>query len=354
MQGRGEEKEGLLRARWSQMTRERATTDRLSPLTLSWPPLTGMLASSTINERRSNNWERTSRSLNSTRPPGIQPGAAAAPSPARGRHLAAIPGGEGGGDMSSAVHRTGVFFGAPRASCGTTPTPPVVSRGYRSLSWPPWEFRGDAAFDAAAAGAYEVWRDGGKSTTKRVLRLNVGNLSAFHWATTSHKSSGEMGPRQAGHCQAPANKSRGPQLSCSVLSESRTNGDEATRQGDKCPAVPACLVSTQLQTGIDKARSEKDSVTGGCSGRQTGCSGERLHTAPLRQQAQCIPPYVDEVVQTLRRDDTNAAMQERVQYCVVIFAGYVSLFPRETKLPALLPNLNQTEKMMGPKKAADN
>lgn len=123
MQGRGEEKEGLLRARWSQMTRERATTDRLSPLTLSWPPLTGMLASSTINERRSNNWERTSRSLNSTRPPRIQSGAAAAPSPARGRHLAAIPGGEGGGDMSSAVHRTGVFFGAPRASCGTTPTP---------------------------------------------------------------------------------------------------------------------------------------------------------------------------------------------------------------------------------------
>lgn len=65
--------------------------------------------------------------------------------------------------MSSAVHRTGVFFGAPRASCGTaTPTPPrlVVSRGYRSLSWPPWEFRGDAAVDAAAAGAYEVWREG--------------------------------------------------------------------------------------------------------------------------------------------------------------------------------------------------
>lgn len=49
--------------------------------------------------------------------------------------------------------------------------------------------------------------------------------------------------------------------------------------------------------------------------------------APLRQQAQCIPHMsCGEVVQTLRRNDTNPAVQERVQNGVVIFAGYVSLF----------------------------
>lgn len=69
--------------------RERATADRLIPLTLSCPPPD---RDAGIFHQRATfkqlGLERTSRSPNST---------AAAPSSARGRHLAAIPGEDGGG-----------------------------------------------------------------------------------------------------------------------------------------------------------------------------------------------------------------------------------------------------------------
>lgn len=105
----------------------------------------------------------------------------------------------------------------------------------------------------------------------------------------------------------------------------------ATRRRDRATSVQLSLrvwSRHSSRLGSTRRASEKDSVTGGYvrAGRLDAPGSG--YTWLLFVSKPSASPHMScgEVVQTLRRNDTNPAVQERVQYGVVIFAGYVSLF----------------------------
>jgi hypothetical protein len=174
----------------------------------------------------------------------------------------------------------------------------------------------------------------GKSTRWRVSKLNLSNPSAcsFQWATTHHISSGEMEPRQAGNAR-PQQTNHKAHSSCSVRSCSRQT---PTRRRDRARSgpAPACLVSTQRQAGIDKARFE---ITGACSDRQTDAPGR--YTRLLSSASPAHPRHISCSWRgTDPRAMPNPAVQRLRSMWCGDFAGYVLLSPRELAAAELESN----------------